>query len=239
MAGLVFRYKPNDTALERMHPTMKLILLIVLSIAFSNFVSFELYISTCLLFIIGYAFKIHVFKELGKMPMLLSIALIIGISEYISSRNIHTSFDKSISFISIIALAVIFTSSTDIIELSACLGQTLYPLLKKKAWKLASYIMITIALFPMIFDTATTMLQARRARNGRFLSHPFKNMSEYTICLMKLLFKRTAIFEDALLARAFQPDASRVARKISYSDILILICVVLMMIIPLLVKKLL
>ena len=238
MAGLVFRYQLRNTALEHLHPTIKLILLILLSITFSNISSYELYVSSFLLFMVGYHFHINVFDQLRKMPMLLFIALIIGISEYIGTKSMLLSLDKFLSFISLISLAVIFTASTDIIELSACLGQTLSPIFKKQAWKLATYIMVTIALFPIIFDTSNTMLQARRARNGRFLAHPFRNISEYTICLMKLLFKRAAIFEDALLSRAFQADAPRNARKIYFSDILVLICVVMIITIPWLIKKL-
>lgn len=238
MAGLALQYKSHGTMLERINPFIKLLLMIVLSIAFSSYSGISLYIGFSLLVIIGYSSKIKLLRELMKMPMLLLIALVVAISEYIATNELSASFGKFVSFLSIISLAVIFTSSTDIIELSGSIGAVLSPLIGKKGWRFASYIMMTIALFPMIFQTASTMLQSRRSRCGSFFSHPLRNLSEYTISLVKLLFRNAAIFEDALLARAFNPDAKRNAEKPRICDTLLLVCVLIVTLIPFLLRKL-
>ena len=238
MGKIAFSYEPKACFLSRIVPAFKLLYLILLSILISTAKGYELYIYTVLLLLLGILSKLNPIKLLVSMPAMLIIALFIAITEWISTKSINMAIKETLSFIDLLLLALLFMATTDITELACSLGHYTSPILGKRAWKLSSNIMLTLALLPMIFSSATTMLQARRSRCGRFFKAPIRNMTEYTISLILLLFKRAEIFEDALLSRSYSESAERKTKKATFYDILTLICVCLLTIMIFQLRKL-
>lgn len=237
MGKVALRYNPRPSFLTRMNPTFKLVYLLILSILISKSTMYELYGYSILVIILGLIGKISLIKECIKMPMMTFLGIFIGLTEFISSHSISMAVHEGVEFLTILMLAILFMETTDITELSASLGHYLSPIMKKRAWMLSSYIMVTIALLPMIFTCSRTMLDARRSRAGSFLSHPVKNISEYTTSLMLMLFNKARCFEDALYSRAFCPTADRCSDNASYRDIITLICITLVASTIFLLKK--
>lgn len=227
MAGLAFSYVANDTFIHKLNPTFKLLFLIFFSITISSAKGVELYVAIVSLFVIGALARVNLCHNLIKMPAMLVIAMFIALTEYINTKSISSTVDESLSFLGVLLLAILFITTTDIIELASSLGHYLHHVIGKNAWVLSSSIMITFVLLPMIFSCSTTMLQARRARGGRFFDHPVKNLSEYTISLLLLLFKKAERFEDALISRAYDAKAERDAKTAQRCDYIALIIVAL------------
>ncbi len=130
-------------------------------------------------------------------------------------------------FLSAISVAALYIATTDLTELSAALGTALGKVIGKPAWRFASGVMLTIALFPLIFQAATEMLAARKARGGSFFSHPVRNLTDYTVSLMRLLFQKILIFQDAMYARAYSPEAERTAPLYHPLDLVFVLCTAL------------
>lgn len=221
-------YEERDCFLSHMVPAFKLLYLVLFSIIISTAGDVEIYIYLIFLLMVGAICKISIGKALLSMPFMLIIALFIAITEWINTKEILQTLSETISFLSLLIIAILFMATTDITELAASLGHYTSPIVGKQAWKLSSSIMLTIAMLPMIFEVSTTMLQARRARCGSFLSHPIRNITEYTISLILLLFKKAEIFEDALLSRAFSDTAERKTKNARPCDIITLVCIVLL-----------
>ena len=80
--------------------------------------------------------------------------------------------------------------------------------------------MMTIALFPIIFTTTQEMLDARRSRGGSFLRHPVKSISDYTLSMMRLLFQKVLIFQDALYSRSWSTGGERTKVVLERRDII-------------------
>lgn len=230
-------YEERDSVLSRMNPAFKLVYLVLLSIIISTSRELEIYIYLASLLLIGIACHINILKSLISMPFMILISIFIAMTEWINTHSSLSTLSETFSFISLLMLAILFMATTDITELAAALGHYTAPILGKRAWKLSSSIMLTIAMIPMIFDVSTTMLDARRSRGGRFLSHPIKNITEYTISLLLLLFKKSEIFEDALLSRAFSNTAERKAKSARCYDIITLICMILLTIAIFIIRK--
>ncbi len=227
MDRLAFSYIPRNSFLQRANPTFKLIYLILFSILISTAGNYEIYIYTVFLLVVGAICKLNLLKSLLSMPIMIAITFFIILTEWISTKAIAPTAREAISFLTLLIVAILFMATTDITELSASLGHYLEPLLAKNAWRLASNIMITIALIPIIFSSPATMMQPRRTRCGRFIQHPIRNITDYTISLILIIFKKAGIFEDALLSRAFSETATRKAKKTTIYDKLTLICMIL------------
>lgn len=81
--------------------------------------------------------------------------------------------------------------------------------------------MLTLTLLPLILNSAKEMQEARINRNGSFITHPIKNLKEYSVSLMRLLFDKLETFNDALIARSFSSEKSRNSEEWKISDTLI------------------
>ena len=227
MARIAFTYEPKDSFLSRTVPAFKLLYLLLFSILISSAGVYEIYIYAFFIITIGAFSKINLMRLLLSMHAMIAISFFIAITEWSNTKNISSTLSEAVSYLTLLLLTLLFMATTDITDLSASLGHYLEPIIGKSSWRLASNIMVTLAMLPMIFFCANTMLMARRSRGGRFFSHPFKNITSYTISLFLLLFEKVQVFEDALLSRSFSNTAPRRTDKASFCDILALVCVVL------------
>ncbi len=219
MARLIFRPERKETYLSRMNPLSKLIALIILSVLASLTESLiPVAIFFLLLNLIALSASIPLIKRLLSASSIMLLALLILITGYLSSSDAQSAWAEALRFISLFSLAIIFTGSTDMIDLSSSLGKALRPIAGRKAYALSSNVMLVFALLPDIFASAEEMLNARRARGGRFIAHPVRNISEYTVSLMKRLIARSFAFSEALDARAYSSERERSAPAFTFKD---------------------
>ena len=218
MARLIFLPENTDTYLSRRNPLAKLAALIAASIIIS--VSSGLMTLWIALFLaaVSYSAGIPLIRRLLSVPAILIVAALIAITGYMSSSDAVLSLLEALSFISLFSAAIIFTGSTDTVDLASSLGRLIAPAIGTRAYSLASDAMLVIALLPDIFLSSEEMLNARKARGGRFLAHPAANLSEYAISLMKRLLSRSAALSDALEARSFSRSRERSAPPFTVYD---------------------
>lgn len=201
-------------------------------------ISFSILISTAsemmiipylpILLITSLIFRVHLISCFKKSPILLMMAVFIAISEIAENGLDIIAFLEALRFLILLGFSLLFLETTDPIELSASIGSILSPVMGKKAWKLSSAVMITIAIIPIVFRSAQEMINARHSRGMRFLRHPIRNLTEYLESLMLLLFKKSENLALALEARGFSPARKRFTEKLSFLDIITLICIILL-----------
>ena len=223
MARLIFFPECHGTRLERVNPFVKLCYMLVLSVVVSRSGGYALFLEAFLLIILAYSQKINLIGKLFTTFSIMFLALLVAVTEHLSFHNALQTANATIRFLSLFSLAVILTASTDTVLLSASLGSALSHIAGRKAHVLSSSVMLVFALLPDIFLSSSGMLTARRARGGNFASHPFKNLTEYTVSFMTRLLERAEEFEEALEARSYDREAGRLAPPYRASDIVLLI----------------
>ncbi len=223
MARIAFQYKPNNSLLNRLNPTIKLLLLIMLTVLISSAGDIELLALTLFIITATAISKLNIIREVMKARMLLFLAFIIVATEYMSTKDITEAMLEGLRYIDLIAIALTLSITTDINDMAASLSGFIHPFTDKYAYRFASSVMLTLALIPMIAESASEMMDARRARCGSFFSHPIRNTSEYVVSLMLIILRRLDAFGDALEARLFDRDRKRGTVEVKASDMISLI----------------
>ena len=210
------------------NPLILLIGVILYSIASSFLAEGEVIVLFALTLILPLIMGVNVFSLLWKMKVMLFTAVLILLFGFIGGKDTLTALSDTMRFLSLITVAALFVLKADLLELSSVLGKVLSSFLGKTGWKISSYIMLSLSIFPIVFESADEMLTARRSRGGSFFSHPVRNLTEYTVSLMRLLFEKILIFQDALYSRSFTIKGEKTVCPPKGKDYLILSLFVLL-----------
>ena len=195
--------------MAQINPFATLIALILSSIASSLLGEMEALVVLCLVTIIPFFFHVNILRVMWSMKVMLITALLIFLFSYFGKGTLLSSLSDTAKFLSIIGLSALYIKKSDLVDLSTTMGSILSPIFGKRGRKAASAVMMTLALFPIIFSTATEMMNARRSRGGSFLYHPIKSITEYIVSMMRLLFQKVVIFQDALYSRSWTTGGER------------------------------
>ena len=195
--------------MAQINPFTSLVMLISASIASSLLSGYETVAVLLLVLIVPFFFNVNILKVMWSMKVMLITALLIFLFSYFGKGSLLSSISESAKFLSVIGISALYIKKSDLIDLATTMGSILSPLLGKKGRKASSAVMMTLALFPIIFSTATEMMNARKSRGGSFLYHPIKSITEYTVSMMRLLFQKVVIFQDALYSRSWTTGGER------------------------------
>ena len=211
---------------RRRNPGFLFLDLLMISILVSAAPHKELFFYGALFVLASILFKRTIFQSFVNAPFLAILVAVSGLSHAITSTSWQIGLFEGLRLMLLLAFSFLFIEVADSTELSSALGKMLSPIIGKKAWVLSSMIMVTLSMLPMIIDSAKEMFHARQSRNQNFLAHPIKSLSDYSISLMRLLFKRSEEYYDALLCRGFKEDQERIAPPISAVDTITLMGVI-------------
>jgi ABC-type cobalt transport system, permease component CbiQ and related transporters len=223
MAGLIFTLNENASCLRRVNALSKLFLLIVFSVLLSTGSPLMVAAIAILLLVIIITCRIPAIRMLLKNGFLLIIALLILVSSLLNKEGWAAASLATTRYLLIILLSVVFTSQTAPDETSRALGFFLSRLIGKAGWRTASAVELTLSLLPIIFNTSTLLLDARKSRGQSFLSHPVRAIGSYLTALITALTEKTEEYADALLSREYNTAAKRDAGILSYRDIMALL----------------
>ncbi len=163
-------------------------------------------------------FGIRILRTLAGMRLMLLTAVLIALSGLLGGKDYYTVMGDVSKFLSLISVSALFVMESDLLAFSSALGGILGRIFGRRGWKASSSVFLALSVFPLVFDTAREMLEARKARGGLFFAHPVKNTVEYTVSLMTLLFEKTVILQDALYSRAYRDDRERTVYPLALRD---------------------
>lgn len=219
----------RNTILSRLNPISKIIGLVLLSSLLMES-SFLLSASAmCLLIMLSILTRLPVKDYLRNSRSLLVLAIFIFATDYITSKDLFLSFYSALRFFFLILSSSLFLDSTSAEDASSSIGRLLSPVLKEKAWIFSSYIMLTLWMLPLIFSTSSRMKDARACRQGRFLSHPVKNIGEYTYALLAELFYKLKVMDMSLSSRMYDEKAERISLPFRKRDAIVSICLIVLL----------
>ena len=81
---------------------------------------------------------------------------------------------------------------------------------------------LTLSTIPLLFDVASQVSQARKARGESVWRHPVRRIVSYGSTVFTLLLQRAEELESALRSRNFDPDALRDGIPFNRCDVILL-----------------
>ena len=211
-----------------LNPLILLIGVLLYSIASSFLCGIETVVLLVLTLLVPFFFRTNTIHLLWRMKVMLFTALLILAFGIIEKREPISVVADVCRFLSLITVASLFVLKADLLTLSSTLGSILSKVFGKDGWKVSSYLSLSLTVFPLVFESGTEMLIARKARGGSFFSHPVRNLTEYTVSLMTVLFDKVLVFQDALYSRSFTTAGEKTAYPLTRRDITMLVFFVLM-----------
>ncbi len=205
------------------NPLVLFLGILAASIASTFLSGWELVSFLILSLFIPLIFGFNTFRMLWRMKIMLLTAALIALFGVAAEKEAMTVIGEVSRFLALITLSGMFVIKADLIRLSSSLGRLLSFLPYSIGWKLSSYLMLSLSIFPIVFESGNEMLIARKARLGSFFSHPVLNLTRYTVSLMRLLLRKMEIYQDALYSRAFSIKGEKTTYPLTKKDIFLLL----------------
>lgn len=222
-AGMIFHTRARDSFLNSCSPLSKLLLLLTWCIIVTVAPWQLVYALSAILLVFAIAQRLPLDSWLSQGLLFAILAIFILVTERLATGSLILAAASALSFLSSILASLIFIDSTSPDELATSLSWLLAPILGKKAYLLSSAIQLTLSMIPMIFDTAQTIREARKARGARFLAHPVRSVTGYATQLVMSLLDNVSAWSDALSARSYTPYAVRGTVSFSWRDAMLVL----------------
>lgn len=209
-------------------PVVLFLGILLLSISSTLISGWETVLLLVLTLTLPLLFHLNTFKMLWRMKVMLFTAFLIALFGVIGDKDYLMIIADVSRFLALITVSALFVTKADLIRLSSSMSRLLSFLPFSLGWKISSYVMLSLSIFPIVFSSGREMLTARKARLGSFFSHPVANLTGYTVSLMKLLLRKTVNYQDALYSRSFTIRGEKTTYPLSKRDVLLLILFVLL-----------
>lgn len=228
--ALIFHYREADNFLVRMNPCTKLLLLLAYSSVISISGPVTIFIIAFLPLATAIIIKLPFRQYIRESIFFIILAVIMGITSFLSVRDAVSALSSSIAFLAMILSSMLLTDTTMPDDLSRSLGAALSRIIGKSAYTLSAIIEITLSMIPLIVDCASSLSEAMKARCASFSSHPIRFLHQISISILSEILDEAETYIDALYSRGFDASKQHSHAKYSLSDrIIITICFLLIM----------
>lgn len=225
--AVIFHTRERDGFANRLNPLTKLVMLLEACIILS---SADGTIATALaLAIAALALVQHLPLRLyaSEGIVFIILALFIFISDSLTTGTVIPPLISSFRFLMTVLASLLFIDCTQIGDLAQSLSWLLRPVFGSRAASFASTIQLTLSMIPMIFDNASQIAEARKARGASFIRHPLRSSQELALGLVSGLLESVDERADALLSRSYNPANNTWAPPFSWRDALgLVICLI-------------
>jgi len=221
----IFHYRPYGGYLHRVHPLIKILLLILLSTL--NVQGSTLFSVLSLLFalVLTGTTRVPLMSYTREMRYFTLIILIVAVSRFLTSDSAETALRTICMFTGMILFSILLMDSTPVDDAGRAVSLLFFPFGRKVMREVASITELTLMMIPLFLDTAQTSLQARKARGERFIRHPARTLSSFTECLLARMFLDIERLEEALVSRHYAPDNQIAGQPVTIPQVLILLIV--------------
>ena len=230
---MIFHYRDDDNFLTRLNPLAKLIAVISYSVLIPSMPPVPGIIMIIPLLICAYAVKLPLVRYMKGSIFFILLAILMAVSSYLNRHDSIASIAYGVRFLSIILASMLLVDSTVPEELARSLGSALSHIAGKRAYTAAMLVEITIAMIPIIIDSTSGILEARKARLASFGKHPVGSLAEFSQSVFSSLLDKAAIYTDAIYARGYDGtgciDIPEYRRRDAAIITVCIICLILMM----------
>ncbi|HEX3045381.1 MAG TPA: energy-coupling factor transporter transmembrane component T [Bacillota bacterium] len=235
----IYHYLPGKSFIHHMDPRFKFICMILLSIATSitNRIS-DLVALSLLLVIVLFCSKLPLRKLLLELRYFIFLILLVLLVHSFSIPGIplthlpwmNPTREGLISgllfawrIVLLVAISVIVTATTTLSTLKDAIRWFLYPVPLIPEAKVATMIGLTFILVPLIFDQASEISDAQKARCIAGRKNPVPRIIFLVFPLMLQTFRRADEMVDAMESRCYSETRTPVTFRSKTGDWMVLI----------------
>lgn len=235
----IYHYLPKDSFVHRMDGRFKLICMVLLSVAISvtNHIQ-HLIILSMFLMLVLFSSKLPVqklFLELRYFIFLISLVFLVHCFNTPGTPLTHWPFlnptrEGLISgslfgwrILLLVAISMIVTATTTLSTLKDGTQWLLRPVPLVPEAKVATMIGLTFTLVPLIFDQASEILDAQKARCIAGRKNPVTRIIFLVFPLMLQAFRRADEMADAMESRCYSTERTPASFKAKSGDWMVLI----------------
>ncbi len=230
----IFHYMYKDSVLHRMDGRIKLACMILFSASVS-FTSDKFVLAALTIIILAVLFKAKLpvrtlLKELKYFAFLIAIVFCVrcftvpGLPIHnfpiqgVTQEGVRSGLIFGWRLILIIIICLILTGTTSLASLRNVIEWYLRPIPFVPAARVATMVNLTFILIPLIFDQASEILNAQKARciDGR--RNPVKRIIFIAFPLLVQTFRRADEMVFAMEARCYSEDRTRAVFTTTVSD---------------------
>ena len=235
----IYHYLPKDSFVHHMDGRFKLICMVLLSIATSITSHITDLIALSMFFmLVLFSSKLPVsklFLELRYFIFLISMVFLVHSFSIPGTPLTHWPFmnptrEGLISglifgwrILLLVAISVIVTATTTLSTLKDATQWLLHPVPLVPEAKVATMIGLTFTLVPLIFDQASEILDAQKARCIAGRKNPVTRIIFLVFPLMLQTFRRADEMVDAMESRCYSTKRTPTSFKAKSSDWIVLI----------------
>jgi energy-coupling factor transporter transmembrane protein EcfT len=212
----LFRYHHRESFLNKAHPVAKLIALFLLSSLLLKGSPLRIAILLVLLVVSAFVLTLPLKHYLRELRFFMVMALMIGGVRLLVTHQIIDALTAMARFITIVLLGILFSDSTAPDDLARAFPRWGAPL------------QMTLAIIPLVSDSAFQISQARKARGESPWSNPFKRIASYVTSLLDLLLEKSGELEEALKARCYDPKMTYPSLKVTYRDYFLVVGILML-----------
>ncbi len=224
----LFHYTERNTFLHRTNPIAKIVSLLLFSISLAR----SSFVAASVLFLlnvaIAWAVALPFRRYRREIRFFIVMGTIILLARSLQAQSWIEPVTALIRFATIVLMGMIFADTSAPDDIARSIGSTLSYVPGVRGYRVGATIELTIATIPLLFDVASEVSLARRARGERPARHVLRSIVSYTSAVFELLLDRAQQVESALRARQFDPDRDRGSLGYSWRDLLLFVssCVV-------------
>lgn len=223
--GVIFHTRSRGSFLNKCHPGVKMAAMCASCVLLASLGPAEALALSGLVLLAAVSQRLPARALLSQGAVFVILAVFIAATEWWSTGSPFLAAAASSRFLASVLSSVILLDSTSPDDMARAVSQVFGPVFGKWARLAGSVIELTISMVPLIFDTVSTMREARKARLSSFMRHPLRNTAELASALLQALLDKAGAWADALAARSYDPCAKRSCPLPGWRDLaLVAVC---------------
>ncbi|OQY32240.1 MAG: hypothetical protein B6241_11595 [Spirochaetaceae bacterium 4572_59] len=225
---LIFHYQKGDSLVHRLDVPVKLAGLFCFSLLLLPVSLFRISLLFPLLLLAHRTSAIHIRSFLKEGLFFLFMAVIIFVSNTLTSGIFMTGALKTVRFILILWMALIFTYTTDPLSVGSGIYRIFKPIPLLPARQISTILGLSLSMLPVILDQYREIREAMWSRCGMNRRSPLRNMIRSGLPLMEGILVKAEDLSDAMESRLFTEDATPAEKAEGTESWTILILLILL-----------
>ncbi|MDD3942006.1 MAG: energy-coupling factor transporter transmembrane component T [Sphaerochaetaceae bacterium] len=218
----LFHFRDRDTLLNRSHPLTKIACLLACSTFIARSGALRALLCLILFATLALIIRLPIRSYRRELRFFFVMGTLMAVASALHFRSWEMPTAIVARFAAIVLMGLLFSDTTAPDDLARAIGHALEPIFPKRGYRAGATLELTLSTIPLLFDVASQVSQARKARGESVWRHPVRRIVSYGSTVFTLLLQRAEELESALRSRNFDPDALRDGIPFNRCDVILL-----------------
>jgi len=211
--SLIFHYQKGQSVLHKTDVLIKLAGLLCFSILLLPVSLFRLSVLIPVIIVAHLLSGIKISSYIKESGFFILMAVVILVSNTISKGSFTTGLLRAFRFFLILWMALLFTYTTDPMNVSAGIYRLVKPIPIIRARRFSTIIGLSLAMLPLILDQILEIKEAMLSRSGMSRRTPLRNLTRLGLPLLDGILRKAENLSDAMESRLFSEEATPPERQ--------------------------